>query len=544
MQMVEITYNGNKKEFEKGTLYYEIAQSFHVDDAIAVKMGNEVVSLDSKVLNNGNIEFLNVTSLSGYKIYQAALKFLFLVAVKELFPNSDVQFLHSVPKGILSEIEVDQNLTSEDISQIKGKMAEMVEQKLQFQKYNLDVKDAYNYLKEKGYAEKASNIQSLANEVVTMYRLKNELNYFYNIMPYDTSVMNRFELVFLGRNRVVLVCPNVVSGSNIPEYVHYENIVSNFMSTKKWLKRMGVSYLAQMNELVSQSQIHDFIESNEIAFQSDIRDACDKIISMRDVRMVLISGPSSSGKTTTMKRLSAYLRSRGFDPVGLSTDDFFVNREDTPKCENGEFDFECLQAIDLELLSNTIKRLLDGECVEIPEYDFINGKKKFNGKKLQLHENSMLLIEGLHCLNDELLPFIDNKYKFKIYLSPFIPLNIDRHNYISTLDLRLFRRIVRDNRTRGKTVSDTIREWQVVRSGEEKYIFPYVYQADMIINTALAYEVGVLKVYVTPLLHSVGMDSKYYNEAKRLIQSLQVFFPIPGELVPKESILREFIGEK
>ncbi len=544
MQMVEITYNGNKKEFEKGTLYYEIAQSFHVDNAIAVKMGNEVISLDSKVLNNGDIEFLNVTSLSGYKIYQAALKFLFLVAVKELFPNSDVQFLHSVPKGILSEIEVDQNLTSEDISQIKGKMAEMVEQKLQFQKYNLDVKDAYNYLKEKGYAEKASNIQSLANEVVTMYRLKNELNYFYNIMPYDTSVMNRFELVFLGRNRVVLVCPNVVSGSNIPEYVHYENIVSNFMSTKKWLKRMGVSYLAQMNELVSQSQIHDFIESNEIAFQSDIRDACDKIISMRDVRMVLISGPSSSGKTTTMKRLSAYLRSRGFDPVGLSTDDFFVNREDTPKCENGEFDFECLQAIDLELLSNTIKRLLDGECVEIPEYDFINGKKKFNGKKLQLHENSMLLIEGLHCLNDELLPFIDNKYKFKIYLSPFIPLNIDRHNYISTLDLRLFRRIVRDNRTRGKTVSDTIREWQVVRSGEEKYIFPYVYQADMIINTALAYEVGVLKVYVTPLLHSVGMDSKYYNEAKRLIQSLQVFFPIPGELVPKESILREFIGEK
>ncbi len=544
MQMVEITYNGNKKEFEKGTLYYEIAQSFHVDDAIAVKMGNEVVSLDSKVLNNGDIEFLNVTSLSGYKIYQSALKFLFLVAVKELFPNSEVQFLHSVPKGILSEIEVDQNLTNEDISRIKGKMAEMVEQKLRFQKYNLDVKDAYNYLKEKGYTEKASNIQSLANEVVTMYRLKNELNYFYNIMPYDTSVMNRFELVFLGRNRVVLVCPNVVSGSNIPEYVHYENIVSNFMSTKKWLKRMGVSYLAQMNDLVSQSKINDFIESNEIAFQSDIRDACDKIISMRDVRMVLISGPSSSGKTTTMKRLGAYLRSRGFDPVGLSTDDFFVDREKTPKCENGEYDFECLQAIDLELLSNTIKKLLDGECVEIPEYDFINGKKKFTGKKLQLHENSMLLIEGLHCLNDDLLPFIDNKYKFKIYLSPFIPLNIDRHNYISTLDLRLFRRIVRDNRTRGKTVSDTIREWQVVRSGEEKYIFPYVYQADMIINTALAYEVGVLKVYVTPLLHSVGMDSKYYNEAKRLIQSLQVFFTIPGELVPKESILREFIGEK
>ena len=236
------------------------------------------------------------------------------------------------------------------------------------------------------------------------------------------------------------------------------------------------------------------------------------------------------------------LRSHGYDPIGLSTDDFFVNRKDTPKNEKGEYDYECIQAIDLELFNQTLQALLNKEEVELPEYDFVNGEKQFKGKKACLKENSILLIEGLHCLNDDLIPYIDAKYKFKIYLSPFIPLNVDRHNYISTLDLRLIRRIVRDNRTRGKKVDQTIAEWQIVRSGEEKYIFPYVYQADMIINTALAYEVGVLKIYAIPLLFSVGVDSEYYSESRRLVDYLQVFFTIPSEYVPKDSVLREFIG--
>ncbi len=379
METIKITLNEETKEFEKGTNFYQITKEFNQKDIIAVLMENEVTSLDTKAIKDGDIKCIRITDLAGYKIYQAALKFMFLVAVKELYPKSEVNFLHSVPKGILSEIDTEENLTSEDISRIKGYMARMVEEKLRFVKYNLEVKDAYHYLKEKGLEEKASNIQSLPNEIVTMYRLKNELNYFYNIMPYDTSVLSRFELVFLGRNRVVLVCPNVVSGTSIPEYVHYENIVSNFMSTKLWLKRLGVTYLSQMNELVSVGKIKEFIESNEIYFQSDIRDACDKVISMRDVRIVLIAGPSSSGKTTTTKRLGSYLRSRGFDPVCLSTDDFFVDREDTPKNEMGEYDYECLQAIDLDLFNKTLQKLLKGKKVEIPEYDFVSGKKKYNG---------------------------------------------------------------------------------------------------------------------------------------------------------------------
>lgn len=542
MQEIKVTYQNQTVIVPKGTLYYDIAKQFHLEDTLAAQVGNEVFSLDSKILENCTVSFLDVTSLAGYKIYQGALKFLFYVSVMELYPDAEVLFLHSVPKGILSEIRVTRNLTSDDISKIKGHMASIVEKKERFYRYHLDNQDAFHYFMNRHEEEKAYNIQNTPKEVVTMYRLRDHLNYFYTMMPYDTKVLNRFELVFLGRNRIVLVCPNVTSGNHIPEYVHYENIVANFMSTKKWLRQMQVPYLSQMNYLVSTSKIEDFIHSNEIVYEEDLLKACDKIISLRDVRMVLIAGPSSSGKTTTMKRISSILRSRGYDPIGLSTDDFFVDREDTPKNDKGEYDYECLQAIDLELFNQTLQNLLAHKEVEIPEYDFLNGKKVFKGRKVSLKENSLLLIEGLHCLNDDLVPYIESKYKFKIYLSPFIPLNIDRHNYISTLDLRLIRRIVRDNRTRGKKVDQTIAEWQVVRSGEEKYIFPYVYQADMIINTALAYEIGVLKVYADPLLFSVGVDSVYYSESRRLIDYLQVFFTIPSEFVPKDSILREFIG--
>ena len=542
MQEILVTYENTEYKVAKGSLFIDLAKKIGLKNTLAAKVGNEVFSLDSKILGNCTVSFLDVTTLSGYKIYQGALKFLFFVAVKELYEDAEVLFLHSVPKGILSEIHVTKNLTGEDISKIKGKMAEIVERKERIYRYHLDNQDAFHYFVNHDEEEKAYNIQNTPKEVVTMYRLCNHLNYFYTMMPYDTGVINRFELVFIGRNRIVLVCPNVTSGNNIPEYVHYENIVANFMATKKWLRKMQTPYLSQMNYLVSTSKIQDFISSNEILYEADLLAACDKIISLRDVKLVLIAGPSSSGKTTTMKRLSAILRSRGFDPIGLSTDDFFVNRKETPKNENGDYDYECLQAIDLELFNGTLQKLMNGEEVELPEYDFVNGEKIFKGKKVKLKDNSLLLVEGLHCLNDDLIPYIEAKYKFKIYLSPFIPLNIDRHNYISTLDLRLIRRIVRDNRTRGKSVSQTIAEWQIVRSGEEKYIFPYVYQADMIINTALAYEIGVLKVYADPLLFSVGVDSIYYSESRRLIDYLQVFFTIPSEYVPKDSVLREFIG--
>lgn len=541
MKTFKVTVDGQSYEADNEMTFYDIVHDIK-PNTVLVKVNGEVFSLDTKIKEECEIIPLDVTSLPGYKSYQSGLKFLFFLSVKELFPEAKLSFLHSVPKGILSEVILNHELTNEDVSKIKGQMALNVSKKLRYLKYNIEIKDAYDYFMKKGEIEKAKNLQTLNNPIVTLYRLGNELNYFYTLMPYDTSVINLYELVFLGNSRIVLVCPNVTSGLSIPEYVHYENIVTNFMETKKWLSLMNASYVSLMNELVSSSKIKNFIASNEILFVEDILKACDTITASKDIKIVLIAGPSSSGKTTTMKRLSSFLQSRGLHPIGLSTDDFFVDREDTPKNEKGEYDYECLEAIDLKLFNDTLQGLLDGKEVEIPEYDFVAGKKVFKGRKCVLDEKSILIVEGLHCLNDDLTPYIDERYKYKIYLSPFIPLNIDRHNYISTLDLRLIRRIVRDNRTRGKNVNQTIGEWQVVRSGEEKYIFPYVYQADRIINTALAYEIGVLKIYAVPLLSSVDIRSPYYNEARRLINYMQTFYTIPSEYVPKDSILREFIG--
>lgn len=541
MKTFKVTVDGQSYEADNEMTFYDIVHDIK-PNTVLVKVNGEVFSLDTKIKEECEIIPLDVTSLPGYKSYQSGLKFLFFLSVKELFPEAKLSFLHSVPKGILSEVILNHELTNEDVSKIKGQMALNVSKKLRYLKYNIEIKDAYDYFMKKGEIEKAKNLQTLNNPIVTLYRLGNELNYFYTLMPYDTSVINLYELVFLGNNRIVLVCPNVTSGLSIPEYVHYENIVTNFMETKKWLSLMNASYVSLMNELVSSSKIKNFIASNEILFVEDILKACDTITASKDIKIVLIAGPSSSGKTTTMKRLSSFLQSRGLHPIGLSTDDFFVDREDTPKNEKGEYDYECLEAIDLKLFNDTLQGLLDGKEVEIPEYDFVAGKKVFKGRKCVLDKKSILIVEGLHCLNDDLTPYIDERYKYKIYLSPFIPLNIDRHNYISTLDLRLIRRIVRDNRTRGKNVNQTIGEWQVVRSGEEKYIFPYVYQANRIINTALAYEIGVLKIYAVPLLSSVDIRSPYYNEARRLINYMQTFYTIPSEYVPKDSILREFIG--
>jgi len=546
MENITITYrDGTKKQFEKGTTYYEISKKYKKkfeDDILGVRIDNEIIALEEKANHDATVDFFNVVDLTGYKMYQSALKYIFEVAIKELYPKSEVVFLHSVPKGVLSEVQVDINLTNEDIKQIKGKMAEIIASKERFIKYNIIKKDAFHYFESTNELEKAKNIQNVSNEVVTFYKLRKRINYYYTVLPYDTGVINKYDLVYIGKNRIVLVCPSATSKGLVPEYVHYDNIINNFMESKSWLKRMKVPYLAQMNELVSQGKIRDFIEANDLIFNESILKAAQVILSKRDIKVILIAGPSSSGKTTTTHVLSTFLRAKGYDPIKLSTDDFFVERSETPKNEAGDYDYECLQAIDLELFNNTLINLLQGDTVEIPTYNFVTGKKEWDKKFITLKENSLILIEGLHCLNDELVPYIKDENKYKIYLSPFIPLNIDRHNYISTLDMRLIRRIIRDNRTRGKKVDKTIEEWQIVRNGEEKYIFPFVHQADIIINTALSYELGILKIYIEPLLYSVAITSPYYEEARRILNSLKGFYPISSEYVAGDSILREFIG--
>lgn len=542
MKKIKITFEHKQIEVEENTTYLEISKySQKKDIALAVKKENELFPLTTRAIKDETIEFIDASSIEGAKIYKAAIKFILEVALKTVFPTSDIDYLHSVPGGMLGEIEYDRILTKEDISKIKEEMAKIIDENCEFKRYNILKKEAADFYEATSYYEKAINVKT-CDDIVTIYKLKDYLNYYYVPMPYSTGCIKQFELKYLDNNRLIILYPSNLTKGRLPEYVHHENIINAYYEGKSWLKRLNAPYVADLNNLVANRGMKGFIESCELHFTDEIKKACDKIIRNNDKKFVMIAGPSSSGKTTTTRILGAYLRSKGYDPICLSTDDYFVDREDTPKDEFGAYDFECLNAIDTRQFNEDLMQLLKGKEVNIPTFNFVTGKREYHNHVIKLNENSIILIEGLHSLNDDLTPGIPERYKYKIYLSPFIPLNIDRHNYISTLDLRLIRRIIRDNRTRGYTVSEVIEKWQNVRNGEEKYIFPFTHQADLILNTALPYEIGVLKVYAEPLLLSIDTDSKYYEEARRLLKFLRSFYSITSEYVSKSSILREFIG--
>ena len=546
MADINVTINNITKTYPNGTTYYEISREYdhkRNNKILAAKVNNEIISLDMKCTHDCEIEFIDVNDKNGYKIYQAALKFIFDVAVKEVLPGAQVIFEHSVPKGILAKI--DKVLVQQiDISKIKGKMASIIAEDIKIEKLNIYKNEAIKYFEAHGEIEKAKNIYNKSYDVVNMYRLKKEIDYFYTQMPYSTGSLDKFDIKYIDNNYFVIVCPSSRTNGKVPEYVHYQNIIDSFLKGKNLLEKLKVPYLSDLNSLIIDYKIKDFIDACELTFNEYIHECAKTIVENDQIKVILIAGPSSSGKTTTTKRLSSYLKAQGYDPIQISTDDYFVDKEKTPKNDKGEYDFECLRAIKLEEFNSDLNDLINGKEICLPVYNFNEGKGKRTNKKIKLNDNSIILIEGLHCLNDDLTPYIDNRYKYKIYLSPFIPLNIDPHNYISTLDLRLIRRMIRDFRTRAVSVSGTIDLWQIVREGEEKYIFPYIHQADVIINTALPYEVNVLKVFAEPLLYSIPYNDKNYEEARRLIEFLKRFYPITSEYVSSSSILREFIGWK
>lgn len=544
MKEITITFNnGTTKVFKENTSILEISlyyQKFMPNPILGARLNNEIATMNTKVLKDCKIDFIDICDAYGYRMYQAALKFIYEVAVKEVFKTAEVRFLHSVPKGIMSEIVYTSNIVKDDLTRIKEKMAEIISNNLIIEKYNVLKKDAINYFQKVKMPEKALNIHNTNNKVVDFYKLKNIYNYYYTEMPYSTGNINKFDLVYLGKNRVVIVYPSARTKGLVPEYVHYDNIIDNFLENQKWLELMKVEYLPKLNALVSNNKIEELIKSNELEFNDSISKVAREIIKDDKIKMVLISGPSSSGKTTTNNRLSSYLNSLGYQTIAISVDDYYKDNDvfTKEKVPNREV----IEAIDTELLNKDINDLLNGMEIHLPTYDFLSDCKTRRLESVKMSEKTILLVEGLHCLNDELTKDIPNECKYKIYLSPFIPLGIDRHNYVSTVDLRLLRRIVRDNRCRGTNVLDTIKMWQEVRDGEEKHIFPYIHQANTVINTSYVFEIGVLKVFVEPLLYSVGLDSPFYEEARRLINFLQGFYPIPSEYVSKDSILREFIG--
>ena len=503
---------------------------------IGVKIDNE------KIKDGCKIEFLYANDLDGNKIYKSALKYILIVAINDLYENVNIYFEHSIDKGICFRIDIDKLLNEDDLEKIKKQMHTLIKEDIPFKKINVSKKDAIRYYEKINEKEKAYIIQGVLDPIVSLYRLQDNYNYFYTAMPYSTGSITDFDIIYLGSNYFVLTFPVIGPTIEVPKYHHYPLNMRAFSEYKKWIKSLEIESVADVNYLVSHNKIDDFIRTNELYLQKNILKEAEKIYNRGNIKLVLVAGPSSSGKTTTSKKLSLALKAYGLKIFNISIDDYYLDQIDMPKELVKKRNFESIDLIDTKLLNNHLNKLLNHEEVKLPRYNFAIGEKEFNNKPVKIDDKTIIIIEGNHALNPKLLHNINEQQVYKIYVSPFAPLVMDRHNHLSTVDLRLIRRIVRDNQFRGVNVEDTIRSWQLVRKGEEEYIFPYMQNVDSVLNTSLIYEIGVLKVYAEPLLYSVSVNSPLYEEAKRLIEFLKIFYPIPSEYVEKSSLLREFIG--
>ena len=404
-------------------------------------------------------------------------------------------------------------------------------------------KDAINYYLLEGEEEKASNVLNIPNNYVELYSLDHTYNFFYSPMPFSTGYLKYFDIKLIGDRDFVLLYPKIGQDKLIPPFNFNKKIYTVLRNYHSFAKTMNVEYASSINKIVADSKIQMFIKMNNIFINDALNFVAKKIKNkIKNIRVILIGGPSSSGKTTSSLKLCTYLQSYGINPLVISTDDYFKERKDNPKDEFGNYDFECLEAIDLKLFNKQLKDLVSGKGVKMPKFNFIKGIKEYSEEETVLGENNVIIIEGLHCLNDELTKLIPREEKYKILVCPFTPLGIDRHNHVSTTDMRLIRRIVRDNRTRGYNALETIASWPKVVEGENKYIFNYMDDVDAILNTAFSYELGVLRVYAEPLLYSVPMNSIYFEEARRLIGLMRNFFTISSEYIEDDNVLREFIG--
>ncbi len=543
MDDIRIKVMGKEQTIQKGTTLLELSKQFASEFHFAILgafVNNTIKELDYAIHKPCEISFFDLTEKMGNLMYTHALIYECILAIKRMFGrDKDVYVEHSIDKGIYMTTNFDIN--EETMFQLEQEMHKITEENLPIKKVNTLRIDAIKYFESIGDFSKSRMLKYNTNTYISLYKLGGYYDYFFTAMPIETSCLTHFELTCVEGRGFVLRFPTVHT-EYIKEYRHHEAIFHVYKDYRKWQKTIGVENVSDLNQLIGDGKINDLIRMDEVVQNTKLLDLAKKISDERGkIRIVLIAGPSSSGKTTTTNKLCMYLSNYGLTPKMLSLDDYFKDRKDTPKKEDGSYDFESLEAVDIDLFDQHVSKLLQGENVLVPTFNFKQAKKEFN-KEMILDKDDILLIEGIHCLNTKLLPSIPDENKFKIYLSPFTKINLDSHNRFSTSDNRMLRRIVRDNRTRGTDVEGSLARWESVRDGEEKNIFPYQDNADYVFNTAFLYELGVLRTYVEPLLYSVDEDSKYYEEAKRLLNLIRVFLPIPSEAIPDDSILREFIG--
>lgn len=541
-------YIGNEeKVYEKGTTYEQIAEEYqeqYSDDIVLVFADGKLQELPKKAKQGCKIEFVTTASSVGIATYRRSMCLLLVKAIYDVMGRENVKKVRiqfSVSKGYYCTAKGEFAITEEFLKRVREKMHQMVEECIPIKKRSVHVDDAIALFRKYGMYDKERLFQYRRVSTVNLYSINGFEDYYYGYMVPNTSYLKYFELYPYDEG-FVMQMPEKKEPKEVPDFCPQHKLFGILKESTKWGDMMDIETVGDLNDQVTKRDVSEVILVQEALQEKKIGDLAEQISKKPSVKFVLIAGPSSSGKTTFSHRLSIQLRAQGMNPHPIAVDNYFVDRERTPRDENGDYNFECLEAIDIELFNRNMTDLLEGKEVMLPTFNFKTGKREYNTPAKKLKENDILVIEGIHCLNDALTYQLNSENKFKIYISALTQLNIDEHNRIPSTDGRLLRRIVRDARTRGTSARQTIAMWPSVRRGEEANIFPYQEQADAMFNSALNYELAVLKQYAEPILFGIEKDCKEYVEAKRLLKFLDYFVGINAESIPQNSLLREFVG--
>ncbi len=531
-------------EVNRGATLEEVSKKAFGSDYkkyLGARVGNEVHYLKKEAKENANIKFLDLKSEDGYRIYTRTISLVFIIACKELFPDNTVTIEQFLGNGLYAEFKYGKNMGYSDILKIKEKMKEIIDKDISINRETVSYEEGMALFEKYGHYDKVRLYRTLKRDEIQIYRVGDYVDGFHGYLAPSTGYVQYFDLKYYHPG-VIILFPTGDS-NKIPDFKEQKKLAKVFLEANKWADILDLSYVGPLNEKIKNGEIEEVIKVSEALHEKKIANIADLICEDEDIKVILIAGPSSSGKTTFSKRLAVHLKVNGKRPITISLDDYFVDREKTPLNQKGEYDFESIEAIDLELLNEDLLKLIEGEEVELPKFNFITGKRERSGKRVKVDKDHPIILEGIHGLNPRLTAYIPERNKFKIYVSALTQLNIDAHNRISTTDTRLIRRMVRDSKFRGNDVFRTFQMWRGVVEGEGINIFPYQEEADIMFNSALVYELSVLKKYAVPLLEQVDSNSVYYSESKRLLKFLRYFEPIEDErVIPANSILREFIG--
>ena len=544
--MIQIRCKNNKKsqKVEIGSTLFDIFSAFDLKmthGPVSARVNNKVEGMHYRVYNSKDVEFLDMTSSSGSRAYTRTLFFVLCKAVQDIYPATDVVIDIPVSNGFYVDIRLGRPVVDEDVNIIRRRMQEIIDARMPIRRFTVPTEEAVALFQEKGDVEKVKLLKTSGSIYTTYYKIGDYVDYYYGTLLTNTSQLYLFGLEKY-YDGMLLRIPSLKNPDVLGEMTRQDKMFEIFKEHHRWQSILGIRTVGDFNQAIDSNHSTDIINISEALQEKKIAKIAEEIASRKGVKLVLLAGPSSSGKTTSCKRLSIQLAVNGLKPLQISLDDYFVDREKTPKDASGEYDYESIYALDLDLINEQFNALFRGEEVELPKYDFQSGKSKKSGNKLKMNDNNVLVVEGIHALNPELTAHIPQEQIFRVYASALTTILLDNHNYIPTTDNRLLRRIIRDYKYRGVSAQETIHRWPSVRAGENKWIFPFQENADAMLNTAMLYELAVIKTQAEPLLQQVPENCEEYAEAYRLLKFLKYFKGIPYNNLPPTSLLREFLG--